>query len=79
MAYLTAPDAISAKQSYRYYVDLVSVQRDYQGVPEFTRTIDVVVTQPSKEAIVSLVAACSWLKGYEVISYNELSFQEAPF
>jgi hypothetical protein len=41
MAYLTAPDAVGAKQWYRYYVDLVSVQRDYQGVPEFTRTIDV--------------------------------------
>jgi len=79
MAYLTAPDAIGAKQCYRYYVDLISVQRDYQGVPEFTRTIDVVVTQPTQDAIVSLVAACSWLKGYEVISYREPSFLEAPF
>ncbi|MDZ4879101.1 MAG: hypothetical protein CLLPBCKN_008539 [Chroococcidiopsis cubana SAG 39.79] len=79
MAYLTAPDAVGAKQWYRYYVDLASEERDYQGVPEFTRTIDVVVTQPSKEAIASLVAACSWLKGYSVVSYNEPSFEEAPF
>jgi len=79
MTYLTAAEAIGAKQSYRYYVDLASEQRDYQGVPEFTRTIDVVVTQPSRDAIAQLVAACSWLKGYEVVSYNEPSFQEAPF
>jgi len=79
MTYLTAPGAIGAKQCYRYYVDLVSNQRDCEGVPEFTRTIDVVVTQPTREAIASLVAACSWLKGYEVVSYNEPSFDEAPF
>ncbi|PSB45513.1 hypothetical protein C7B80_16800 [Cyanosarcina cf. burmensis CCALA 770] len=79
MTYLTAPDAIGAKQSYRYYVDLASEQRDFEGVPEFTRTIDVVVTQPTHDAIASLVAACSWLKGYEVVSYNEPNFDEAPF
>jgi hypothetical protein len=79
MRYLTAPDAIGAKQSYRYYVELASEQRDFEGVPEFTRTIDVVVTQPTYDAIASLVAACSWLKGYEVVSYNEPNFDEAPF
>lgn len=79
MAYLTAPDAIGAKQWYRYYVELASLQRDCEGVPEFTRTIDVVVTQPTIEAIVSVVAACSWLKDYSVVSYHEPSFDEAPF
>ncbi|MDV2997874.1 MAG: hypothetical protein N4J56_007579 [Chroococcidiopsis sp. SAG 2025] len=79
MAYLTAADAIGANQCYRYYVDLASEERDYQGVPEYTRTIDVVVTQPSKEAIAQLIAACSWLKGYSVVSYNKPSSEEAPF
>jgi hypothetical protein len=79
MTYLTAPDAIGAKQWYRYYVDLASEERDCEGVPEFTRTIDVVVTQPTIEAIASIVAACSWLKGYEIVSYNEPSFLEVPF
>lgn len=79
MTHLTAPDAIGAKQWYRYYVDLASEQRDFEGVPEFTRTIDVVVTQPTPEAIAQVVAACNWLKGYEVVSYNEPNFDEAPF
>ncbi|MDV2997024.1 MAG: hypothetical protein N4J56_006729 [Chroococcidiopsis sp. SAG 2025] len=79
MTYLTAPDAIGAKQWYRYYVELASEERDCEGVPEFTRTIDVVVTQPSKDAIAQLVSACSWLKGYSVVSYNKPSFEEAPF
>lgn len=79
MTYITAPEAVGAKQSYRYYVELASEQRDWEGVPEFTRTIDVVVTQPTLEAIASIVAACSRLKGYEVVSYNELDCDEAPF
>ena len=79
MTYLTAPDAIGAKQSYRYYVELASEQHDFEGVLKFTRTIDVVVTQPTTEAIASCVAACSWLKGYSIVSYNEPSFDLAPF
>lgn len=79
MTYLTAADAIGAKQCYRYYVELASSQRDCEGVPEFTRTIDVVVTQPTPEAISQLIAACSWLKDYSIVSYNEPSFNEAPF
>lgn len=79
MAYLAALDALQAKQSYRYIVELTSKRLDYQGVPEFTRTIDLLVTQPTLEAIKQLVATCSWLKGYEVVSYNEPSLNEVLF
>ena len=51
MAYLTAPDAVSAKQSCCYVVELASEQRENEGVPEFTRTIDLVVTQLIPDAI----------------------------
>ncbi|OWY63875.1 hypothetical protein B7486_50500 [cyanobacterium TDX16] len=67
---------------HRYLVELVSKQVELQeerAVPASTRTIDLVVTEPSKEAIASRVAACSWLKGYEIVSYKEPSFLEAPF
>lgn len=79
MTYLTAPDAVEAKHWYRYYVGLASEQLNYQGVPEFTRTIDLLVTQLTLEAIEQLLAACSWLKGYEVASYNEPSLNEVLF
>ncbi len=79
MTYLTAPDAVQAKQSYRYYVQLASKQRDWEGVPEVTRTIDVVVTQPTQNAIVQLINACGWLKDWELVSYWEPYFDSAPF
>lgn len=44
MAYFTAPDAVGAKQLCCYVVKLASKQRDFEGVPEFTRTIDLVMT-----------------------------------
>lgn len=49
MAYLTVPDAVGAKQSYRYVVELASEQRENEGVPEFTRTIDLVVIMPTPD------------------------------
>ena len=54
MAYLTAPEAVGAKQSYRYYVGIACQKRDWEGVPELTRTIDVVVPQPTPDAITTL-------------------------
>jgi hypothetical protein len=67
---------------HRYLVELVSRKYELQedrAVPVSTRTIDVVVTQPTIEAIASLIAACSWLKGYSIVSYHEPSFESAPF
>lgn len=69
MTYLTAPDAAGAKQWYRYYVEIASKQLNFEGVPEFTRTIDVVVAQPTQEAITQLINACGWLEGYGLVSY----------
>lgn len=65
MTYLTTADAVGAKQSDRYYVELASEQHDFEGVAKFTRTIDLVVIMPTTEAIASCVAACGWLKGYK--------------
>lgn len=79
MTYLSVPDIVGAKQWYCYVVDLASEQIDYQNVPNFTRTIDVVVSQPTQEAIGQLVTACGWLKSCEIVSDHELCFDEAPF
>jgi len=80
---LTAPEVFSKKLvGYRFWVELAAKKHELQdnrAVPISTQTIDIVVTQPTEDAIASLVAACSWLKGYEVVSYNEPSFDEAPF
>ncbi|URD53717.1 hypothetical protein [Chroococcidiopsis sp. CCNUC1] len=80
---LTAPEVFSRKLvGHRFLVELVSRKYellDDRAIPVSTRTIDVVVTQPTFDAIASLIAACSWLKGYSIVSYSEPSFDEAPF
>ena len=80
---LTAKEVFTQKVvGYRYLVELASKQVELQedrAVPVSTKVIDIVVTQPSKEEIASLIAACSWLKGYSIVSYHEPSFESAPF
>lgn len=67
---------------HRYFVELVSKQVELQedrAVPIRTQVLDVVVVEPTRTAIEQLLAACGWLEGYEVVSYNEPDFDEAPF
>lgn len=67
MPYVTAPKAIEAKQTYRYYVELVSLKLDYEGVPERHQIIDVVTVDPAIEAITSLLETAGYLKGYRMV------------
>lgn len=80
---LTAPEVYQQKSvGHRYFVELASIDcslQDDRAVPVDTQIVDVVVTQPSKDGIVQLLATCNWLKGYSIVSYSELSFDEAPF
>lgn len=80
---LTAKEVLTNKVAeYRYLVELASKQVQFQedrAVPLDTQVIDVVVTQPTYDAIAQLIATCSWLKGYSIVSYNKPSFLEAPF
>lgn len=70
MPYLTAPEVRTTKQrTYRYFVELASIKLDYWGIPESTTMVDVVVLEPTKEAIELLIAASGWLSGYRVISH----------
>lgn len=69
MTYLTAPDAVGAKHSYRYYVELASTQLDDDGIPERFRVVDVVVVQPTQSAIENVLSSNDWLQGYSLTSY----------
>jgi hypothetical protein len=79
MTYLTSDTAHTSPNQYRYFVELASTKLDPDGVPEFWRVIDLVVAQPTKEAVKSAIAQCEWLKGYELVSYWEPDFDAAPF
>jgi len=78
MTYLSSSDAYKSPQQYRYFVDLASTKVDYEGIPEFWKVIDLVVAEPTEEAVVCAIAECEWLKGYELVSYWEPDYV-APF
>lgn len=70
MPYLTVCKARATKQrTYRYFVELASSKLDCQGVPETSRIVDVVVLEPTKEAIQQLITAAGWLQDYKIISH----------
>lgn len=81
---LTAPSAISTKApTYRYLVELASketeLDRDGFEVPSRYKTIDVVVTENSREAIAQLIAAAGWLQGWELAFFWVGEPEDAPF
>lgn len=68
MTYLTADNA-TPTDSYRFFAELASCELDPEGIPEYFRTIDVVVAEPTQEAIEKEITSRPWLKGYSLISY----------
>ncbi len=69
MPYLTAPTAQETKLTYRYFAELASNEFDYEGLATHYRVIDVVVLEPTEEAIKTLIAATGWLKGYALVDF----------
>lgn len=70
MTYLTAAETQTAKLvTFRYFVELASTEVDFEGAPQRCRIVDVVVIQPTREAIASLIAASGWLQGYKMVAY----------
>lgn len=70
----TAPEVFATPAlAQRYMVELVSTAKeiDAQGVPvpTHTKTVDVVVVEPSLDAIKLLLATAGHLEGYEVVKH----------
>jgi hypothetical protein len=68
MPYLTAPESTKTDRTYRYFVELALDKLDHEGVPERFQIIDVVVLEPTEEAIKILIAAAGWLDGWSMVS-----------
>lgn len=82
MPYLTAPTAQKTKLTYRYFAELASNELDYEGLATHYQVIDVVVLEPTEEAVKTLIAAAGWLKGYTLVSFwspQPDSDEDAPF
>lgn len=82
MPYLTAPTAQEIKLTYRYFAELASLELDYEGLSMHYQVIDLVVLEPTEEAVKTLIAAAGWLKGYTLVSFwspQPDSNEDAPF
>ncbi len=71
---LTAPETLAQPTlAHRFMVELASdeleLDRDGIPVPVDYKMVDLVVTEPTKTAIQTLIAATSWLKGYTMVSH----------
>lgn len=75
---LTAQIKDHRARTYRYFVELASNKLDYEGVPEHYQIVDVVVTEPTVEAIQTLIAATGWLEGHTMVSHW-VPADECPF
>jgi hypothetical protein len=69
MPYVTASTTQKTERTYRYFVELASNKLDHEGVPESFQIVDVVVLEPTEEAIKTLIAAAGWLAGYTMVSH----------
>lgn len=80
MPLLTDPLAYKSKRhTYRYFVELASHKLDWDGSVHHSQVIDVVIVEPSYEAIKTLVAAAGWLRDYSVVAWWTPLTDEAPF
>jgi len=82
MTYLSADNI--AQEQYRFFVKLASNEVEVdpwdEPVPANFKAIDVVVTQPTQEAIATLIASYDWLKEYSIVHYWQESEDEyCPF
>ncbi len=50
-------------------VEVASDELDFDGIPLDFETLDVVVGEPTKQAIELLIDTKPWLKGYTVVNY----------
>ncbi len=70
IALLTAPNRLTqSTQTFRYMVEVVSNAHDHEGVSLDVRTVNLLVSAPTREAIALAIADVQWLKGYSLVDY----------
>lgn len=74
IALLTAPETLNQpEQAHRFMAQLASIETELDAcgvtVPATTKMLDVVVSDPSFEAIEFLISSVDWLKGYSLKSF----------
>lgn len=68
LTYLTATDVVPEKQSYRFYVEIASIESDWEGCRD-SQTLDCVVASDNEAAITSLLQEKGYTKNWEVMAF----------
>jgi len=80
---VTCPQIYSQKLvGHKFFVELVSRKcelQDNRAVPVSTQTLDVVVVEPTLQAVEQLLAVTGWLESWQIVSYSRPDILEAPF
>jgi len=80
---VAAPEVFSQKLvGHRYFVELVSKKRELQdsrAVPVSSQILDVVVVEPTFDAIAKLLTLRDWLKDWQIVSYSTAQLLDSPF
>ena len=75
-------EATASPVTYRYWVELAShestIDDEFNEVPRWFETFDVVVSQPTLFAIEKLLTERGYLKGWSIVSFWVPDFNE-PF
>lgn len=68
---LTHPEVAKKQKSFRYMVNLYSLDLDAWGIPADDITLDVVVTEPTAEAVENFLKTLGWLTDWKIASIWE--------
>jgi hypothetical protein len=77
LTYLTASDVDPAKESYRFYVEIASIESDWEGCRD-SQTLDCVVAKNDGEAIANLLEEKGYTKAWELMAFWTPE-EEIPF
>lgn len=76
---LTDESVYDTGAGYRYCVQLVSRELDFEGVPMDAKIVDVLVTAPDPDLVRSAIAGAGWLSGWMITDAWQPKLEIAPF
>jgi hypothetical protein len=66
---LKAPEITPDASAHHFRVEVASNTHDHEGIPLDVRTVDLLVSAPTRETIALAIADMQWLKGYSLMNY----------
>ena len=80
MTYLTSPEVVNATSTYRFIVELHSIQLDHEGIPVDYALLDILICDSTEQAIRDFLQSKGYTerKGWQLLDYW-MPYPNAPF